>query len=176
MGTDWIKTVLLLSNLHNYVPTRRRFVLFLQFVLTHSSCSLSLPWRSACSTHDPKFLSGCTCLWTYCNIYTGQCVCILVPIKMCNRGKWHELSTQSVTKDRSFFLVVLCPLFDQSFYDSSSGYCSLDIQRNSLVSSSICHRQSICLVNVTVLGSFLMMFWLDGSLDFRGRKLRKPGK
>lgn len=55
MGTDWIKTVLLLSNLHNYVPTRRRFVLFLQFVLTHSSCSLSLPWRSACSTHDPKF-------------------------------------------------------------------------------------------------------------------------
>lgn len=60
--------------------------------------------------------------------------------------KKKSLSTCSVTVDS---LVVPCSLFDQCFYDSISGHCSLDLQRNNLVSSSTCHLSSNCQVNGT---------------------------
>lgn len=90
--------------------------------------------RSLCAQHHPtcyqpvlmnthmRYLSRPACL------HTGSClgVCVI--------------------GERSPWLLFLSTCLICSFYDSSSGCCSLDVQRNNLVSFSACPLQSVWLV------------------------------
>lgn len=141
----------------NFTEQQSFFVLLLQFVFTHSFSLIcvrhlflvaSLPTYQCLHKTILHFIRLELCLWTYCQSCPGQCVCILGKVTTSTDAikKIKKTSPPSLLIWSSVFCSTwLHCVWLQCFYDSSSGYCSLDVQRNNLVSSSVtCHLQSVC--------------------------------